>query len=61
MLAGQLGRQIIDALLRNELVIVDELGFAPLHHTETQLTFGFATPQRPEYQSRPYGVLSRVI
>src|SRR3954451_4408679 len=33
--------RVIDTLLRNELVIVDELGFAPLDATGSQLLFRF--------------------
>jgi len=33
--------RIIEGLLRNDLVIIDELGFAPLDHTGTQLLFRF--------------------
>src|SRR5918995_1490788 len=46
----QLRRQIIDTLLRNDLIICDELGFAPLDDTAAQLLFRFVarrlrTPQ----------------
>jgi DNA replication protein DnaC len=35
--------KVIDSLLRNELVVLDELGFAPLDATGSQLLFRFVT------------------
>ena len=42
----------IDALLRNDLIICDELGFAPLDDTGAQLPFRFAAA----YERRALGV-----
>ena len=47
--------RVIDALLRADLVIVDELGFAPLDPTGTQLLFRFVAAA---YEHRSSGVAS---
>jgi DNA replication protein DnaC len=41
-LAGNSAGRVIEALLRNDLIICDELGFAPLDDTGAQLLFRFA-------------------
>ena len=43
----------IEALLRNELIVVDELGFAPLDDTGTQLLFRFVAAA---YERRSLGI-----
>jgi DNA replication protein DnaC len=45
--------KLIDALLRNDLVIVDELGFAPLDDTGAQLLFRFVAAA---YERRSLGI-----
>ena len=35
----------IDTLLRNDVILVDEVGFAPLDATSTQLLFRFVAPR----------------
>jgi DNA replication protein DnaC len=45
--------KIIDTLLRQELIIVDELGFAPLDDTGAQLLFRFVAAA---YERRSLGV-----
>lgn len=45
--------KIIDVLLRNDLVIVDELGFAPLDDTGAQLLFRFVAAA---YERRSLGI-----
>lgn len=47
--------KVIDALLRNDLVIVDEVGFAPLDDVGTQLFFRFVAAA---YERRALGVAS---
>ena len=47
--------RVIDTLLRNDFVIVDEVGFAPLDDTGTQLLFRFVTAA---YERRALGVAS---
>ena len=47
--------KIIDSLLRYDLVIVDELGFAPLDDTGSQLLFRFVAAA---YERRALGVAS---
>ncbi|MFC7248210.1 IS21-like element helper ATPase IstB [Catellatospora aurea] len=47
--------QVIDTLLRNDLVIVDEIGFAPLDDTGTQLLFRFVAAA---YERRALGIAS---
>jgi DNA replication protein DnaC len=47
--------RVIDTLLRNDLVIIDELGFAPLDATGTQLLFRFVAAA---YERRSLGVAS---
>src|SRR5947209_10396485 len=43
----------IDALLRNDLIIVDELGFAPMDDTGAQLLFRFVAAA---YERRSLGI-----
>ena len=45
--------RVIDTLLRNELIIVDELGFAPLDDTGAQLLFRFVAAA---YERRSLGL-----
>jgi DNA replication protein DnaC len=45
--------RVIESLLRNELVLVDELGFAPLDDTGTQLLFRFIAAA---YERRSLGI-----
>ena len=45
--------RVIDTLLRNDLVLVDEVGFAPLDDTGTQLLFRFVAAA---YERRALGV-----
>jgi DNA replication protein DnaC len=45
--------RVIDTLLRNDLVLIDELGFAPLDDTGTQLLFRFVAAA---YERRSLGV-----
>jgi DNA replication protein DnaC len=47
--------RVIEAILRAEFVVVDELGFAPLDHTGTQLLFRFVAAA---YERRSLGVAS---
>lgn len=47
--------KVIDNLLRADLVILDELGFAPLDLTGTQLLFRFVAAA---YERRPLGIAS---
>ena len=47
--------RVIDTLLRHELVLVDEIGFAPLDDTGTQLLFRFVAAA---YERRALGVAS---
>ncbi|HET8657688.1 MAG TPA: IS21-like element helper ATPase IstB [Micromonosporaceae bacterium] len=47
--------RVIDTLLRNDLVIVDEVGFAPLDDTGTQLLFRFVAAA---YERRALGIAS---
>ncbi len=47
--------RIIDNLLRNDLVIVDDLGFAPLDSTGSQLLFRFVAAA---YERRSLGIAS---
>jgi DNA replication protein DnaC len=47
--------KVIDILLRNDLVIVDELGFAPLDDTGAQLLFRFVAAA---YERRSLGIAS---
>src|SRR5579885_2910565 len=47
--------RIIDSLLRNDLVIIDDLGFAPLDSTGSQLLFRFVAAA---YERRSLGVAS---
>jgi DNA replication protein DnaC len=47
--------RVIDTLLRNELLIVDELGFAPLDDTGAQLLFRFVAAA---YERRSLGIAS---
>jgi energy-coupling factor transporter ATP-binding protein EcfA2 len=52
MADNSVGR-VIDTLLRADLVVVDELGFAPLDHTGAQLLFRFVAAA---YERRSLGV-----
>ena len=45
--------KVIDTLLRNDLVIIDELGFAPLDDTGAQLLFRFVAAA---YERRSLGI-----
>jgi DNA replication protein DnaC len=45
--------RVIDTLLRNDLIIVDELGFAPLDDTGAQLLFRFVAAA---YERRSLGI-----
>jgi len=47
--------RVIDTLLRNELIIVDEVGFAPLDDTGAQLLFRFVAAA---YERRSLGIAS---
>jgi DNA replication protein DnaC len=47
--------RVIDVLLRNDAILVDELGFAPLDETGTQLLFRFVAAA---YERRSLGVAS---
>jgi len=47
--------KVIDTLLRNELILVDELGFAPLDDTGAQLLFRFVAAA---YERRSIGIAS---
>jgi DNA replication protein DnaC len=47
--------RVIDTVLRAELVIIDELGFAPLDHTGAQLLFRFIAAA---YERRSLGIAS---
>ena len=47
--------KVIDTLLRNDAVMVDELGFAPLDEVGTQLLFRFVAAA---YERRSLGVAS---
>ena len=49
----QLRRHVIDNLLRNDLIIIDELGFAPLDDTAAQLLFRFVAAA---YERRSLGI-----
>lgn len=46
---------VIDTLLRNDVILVDEVGFAPLDATGTQLLFRFTAAA---YERRALGVAS---
>ncbi len=46
---------MIDTLLRNELIICDEVGFAPLDDTGAQLLFRFVAAA---YERRALGIAS---
>ena len=54
MADNSVGR-VIDTLLRHDLIIVDEVGFAPLDDTGTQLLFRFVAAA---YERRALGVAS---
>ena len=47
--------RVIDTLLRNELIIIDEVGFAPLDDTGTQLLFRLVAAA---YERRALGIAS---
>jgi DNA replication protein DnaC len=46
---------VIDTLLRNDLIMVDEVGFAPLDDTGAQLLFRFVAAA---YERRALGIAS---
>ncbi len=48
--------RVIENLLRNELIVIDELGFAPLDDTGTQLLFRFVAAV---YERRSLGIGSQ--
>ena len=48
--------RIIDGLLRNDLIIIDEVGFAPLDDTGARLLFRLAAAA---YERRSLGIASR--
>jgi DNA replication protein DnaC len=50
--------RVIDTLLRHDLVIVDEVGFAPLDDTGTQLLFRFVAAA---YERRALGIASHAV
>lgn len=52
-LADNSAGKVIDTLLRNDLIIVDELGFAPLDDTGAQLLFRFVAAA---YERRALGI-----
>lgn len=52
MADNSVGR-IIDTLLRNDLILIDELGFAPLDNTGGQLLFRFVAAA---YERRSLGI-----
>jgi DNA replication protein DnaC len=52
-LADNSGGRVIENLLRNELIICDELGFAPLDDTGAQLLFRFVAAA---YERRALGI-----
>ena len=47
--------KVIDTLLRNDLLLVDEVGFAPLDDTGAQLLFRFVSAA---YERRSLGIAS---
>jgi DNA replication protein DnaC len=47
--------RVIDTLLRNDLIIIDEVGFAPLDDTGAQLLFRFVAAA---YERRALGIAS---
>ncbi len=55
LLADNSVGRVIEGLLRNELVVIDELGFAPLADVGTQLLFRFIAAA---YERRSLGVAS---
>jgi DNA replication protein DnaC len=52
-LADNSAGKVIDTLLRNDLIIIDELGFAPLDDTGAQLLFRFVAAA---YERRSLGI-----
>jgi hypothetical protein len=44
--------KVIDTLLRNDLILIDEVGFAPLDHTGAQLLFRVVAACRPRTTRR---------
>jgi DNA replication protein DnaC len=54
-LADNSAGRVIDTLLRNDVILVDEVGFAPLDATGTQLLFRFVAAA---YERRALGVAS---
>lgn len=47
--------KVIDTLLRNDVILIDEVGFAPLDATGTQLLFRFIAAA---YERRALGIAS---
>ena len=54
-LADNSAGRVIENLLRNDLILVDEIGFAPLDDTGTQLLFRFVSAA---YERRALGIAS---
>ena len=54
-LADNSAGRVIDNLLRNDLILVDEVGFAPLDDTGAQLLFRFVSAA---YERRALGIAS---
>ncbi len=54
-LAGNSAGRVIENLLRNDLLLVDEVGFAPLDDTGAQLLFRFVSAA---YERRALGMAS---
>jgi DNA replication protein DnaC len=48
--------RVIDTLLRNDLILIDEVGFAPLDDTGAQLLFRIVAAA---YERRSLGIASR--
>ena len=54
-LADNTAGKVIDSLLRNDLILIDEVGFAPLDDTGAQLLFRFVSAA---YERRALGIAS---
>src|SRR6266516_7929201 len=54
-LAGNSVGRVIDTLLRNDLILIDEVGFAPLDDTGAQLLFRVVAAA---YERRSLGIAS---
>jgi DNA replication protein DnaC len=54
-LADNTGSRVIDGLLRNDVLVIDEVGFAPLDETGTQLLFRLVAEA---YERRSLGIAS---